>query len=178
MPWTGIGSRKVPGHIFHLLKTFASLKSSRCRTGGANGSDHAFFLGSPNVELLLPWEGFNDHTTGVWNYTKEQVRFADSVLKKVYPHQIHKYETMMFFRRNVFQILGVCANEREIKKSKFVLCWTPDGATTMAEYNRDVTGGTGIAINVADLYGVPVYNIQRKDHRREIKQFINDRRAE
>lgn len=159
------------------MKHFASLKSSRCRTGGARGSDHAFFLGAQKVQLLLPWENFNDHTTGVWQYTKEQLKFADSILKLAYPFQISRYDTQMFFRRNVFQILGICASEQEIKKSKFVLCWTPDGATTIDDYNRDVTGGTGIAINVASLFNVPVYNLQRKNHRREIKEFIDSNRT-
>lgn len=159
------------------MRQFAELKYSACRTGGANGSDHAFFLGARKLELFLPWEGFNGHTTGVHTYTKEQLKFADSILKLAYPYPIKRYETMMFFRRNVFQILGLCANEREIKKSKFVLCWTPDGATSMADYNREVTGGTGIAINVASLFDVPVYNLQRRDHRREIKEFINDNKA-
>lgn len=177
MPWTGIGSRKVPAHIFHMMRQFAELKRSVCRTGGALGSDHAFFLGAQNLELLLPWKDFNGHTTGTHTYTKPQLKFADSVLKEAYQFQISRYETQMFFRRNVFQVLGICENERQIKKSKFVLCWTPDGATTIDDYNRDVTGGTGIAINVASLFGVPVYNLQRKDHRREIKEFIKERRA-
>lgn len=167
----------MPAHLFHVLVRFARIKNSRCRTGGADGCDHAFFLGSKNVELLLPWEGFNGHTTGVWNYSKEQLKFADSILKRVYPFQIHRYETMMFFRRNVFQVLGICSKESEIKKSKFVLCWTPDGCINRAQYNRDVTGGTGIAIMVADLFDVPVYNIQRKDHRREILDFIKQKEA-
>lgn len=174
MAWTGVGSRETPEEIQKLMTKFAALKKDICRTGGANGADHAFFLGARKVEMLLPWKGFNGHTVGEFDYTKEQIEFADHILTFAAPFYISKMAVKKLFRRNVFQVLGICASEAEAKPSKFVLCWTPDGALSHKDYERGVTGGTGIAINVASMFDVPVYNMARPEHLKMVRDFIKE----
>ncbi|MNV88554.1 hypothetical protein D3C71_1827720 [compost metagenome] len=65
-------------------------------------------------------------------------------------------------------MLGLCSSVNDIELSDFVICYTKDGAVCMADYELGVTGGTGIAINIADLFNVPVYNLRRNDHRERI----------
>lgn len=60
--------------------------------------------------------------------------------------------------RNVFQVLGGNLDSPR----EFLVCWTPDGAETTKETSKK-TGGTGTAIRVANMFGVPVFNLKRDD---------------
>lgn len=53
-------------------------------------------------------------------------------------------------------------NLPEEYKSRFVICWTPDGATEADHTGRE-TGGTGQAIRIANIMGIPVYNLKNKE---------------
>jgi hypothetical protein len=53
--------------------------------------------------------------------------------------------------------------------SKFVICWTPDGAQTET---TQATGGTGQAIRIAVACGVPVFNLARTDTLERLKAFV------
>lgn len=174
MPWTGVGSRQTPENICRLMTKFSSLKKDKCRTGGADGADDAFLRGTQNVELFLPWRVFNGHRSGIWQYTDEQIRWADFILAKVTPFHISRMSVRQLFRRNVFQVLGLCHSDETVNLSKFLLCWTPDGALSIKDYWPGVTGGTGIAINVASLFGVPVFNMQRPKHLKEVKEYVEE----
>ena len=70
--------------------------------------------------------------------------------------------------RNVFQVLGSTLDN----PSRFVLCWTPDGAEYGHETSRE-TGGTGTAIRIADLFGIPVFNVARPDTAERIDRWLN-----
>lgn len=170
---TGIGSRDTPKEICILMTRFARLQRRRVRSGGAEAADESF---ESNWNLLpyLPEPGFRQKR-GHHRYREEHLEFADSILKCVFPYPIRKEKTLAFFRRNVFQVLGLCSSVNEIVLSDFVICWTPDGAVSMADYELGVTGGTGIAINIADLYHVPVYNLRRNDHHAKIRKWCQKR---
>lgn len=159
---TGIGSRETPDEICMLMTRFARLQRRRVRSGGAKNADESF-ESNHNLLAFLPEAGFRQKR-GHHRYREEHLEFADSILKCVFPYPIRNEWTLKLFRRNVFQVLGLCSSVNEIELSDFVICWTPDGAVCMNDYEIGVTGGTGIAINIADLYNVPVYNLRRKDH--------------
>ena len=63
--YAGVGSRETPRHILEVIYEVAGVLKEAgwvCRTGGADGADDAFLAGgTPQVELLLPWAGFNGH---------------------------------------------------------------------------------------------------------------------
>lgn len=40
-----------------------------------------------------------------------------------------------------------------------VVCWTPDGCESQATRTK-ATGGTGLAIALADSMGIPVFNLR------------------
>ena len=55
--------------------------------------------------------------------------------------------------RNCFQILGADLNT----PINVVLCWTPDGCESHKTRSQ-TTGGTGQAISLASIKGIPVIN--------------------
>lgn len=174
--YTGIGSQKTPPDACMLMSRFARLQRRRCRSGAAKGADQAHET-NWNILAYLPWPAFNNRP-GHHRYREEHLEFAESVVKSVWPYTLKNEVTKKFFRRNVFQVLGLCSSVKEVHLSDFVLCWTPDGCISAAEYKLGVTGGTGIAILIACLYGVPVYNIQREDHRAKVIRWCKKKEKE
>ncbi len=160
--FTGVGARyRVPADVLELMSRFSRLQRRRCRTGGAMGSDEAFETNYRPL-LYLPFPGFR-RKTGVCKYTPEQIEFADEQVRRVYPFNLERLTnfTRNCFRRNVWQVIGLCTRERDARPSDFLMCWTPDGARSLGEYVVGRTGGTGVAISLAYLYDIPVFNLQR-----------------
>jgi len=176
--YTHVGSRNTPEDILMLMTRFAALQNRRPRSGGAAGADETAEA-NDGLIAYLPWCNFR-HKQGEWDYGPGELRFADSVLEKAFPYDIGnlKRATLAFFRRNVFQVLGRCKNKDDIVLSKFVICWTPDGATSIDDYDINKTGGTGIAINVASLYNVPVYNLSNQHHRQRVERWCSKKEVE
>jgi hypothetical protein len=69
--------------------------------------------------------------------------------------------------RNAFQVLGDDLGT----PSSYLICWTPDGAISHAERTIK-TGGTGTAISIASAHDIPVFNLQRHDHRARLEAFV------
>ena len=68
--------------------------------------------------------------------------------------------------RNAMQVLG----EDLETPSKFVVCWTPDGAETST---TSKTGGTGQAIRIANAYNIPVYNLANEGRYDKVKDICD-----
>lgn len=165
-------------------------------SGGAKGADTFFQKGLDVAgfdaiseglfKLFLPWKGFNGNSRGiVVEHDKSEImhRARRKLIDlKVYdkPPRFIEYEgddrdaltqkertIATLHTRNVFQIL----QESLDNPINMVVCYTADRATTREEYSKR-TGGTGIAINLADSLGIPVFNLARADHLERICQFI------
>lgn len=67
--------------------------------------------------------------------------------------------------RNCHQILGRDLND----PAAFVVCWTPDGATTDPGPS---TGGTGQALRIAAAHGIPVFNLARDEDLERVQTFV------
>lgn len=165
-------------------------------SGGAEGAD-AFFQKGLDIDgfdaiseglfkLFLPWKGFNGNTRGiVMEHDKSEIMhkarkiLVDMNVYDTVPRFI-EYESKSrdlltrrelaiatLHTRNVFQIM----NEFLDKPVNMVVCYTPDKAISRADYSKK-TGGTGIAINLADALGIPVFNIAREDHLERVCKFI------
>lgn len=165
--YAGVGSRETPRDVLRLMSLVGiALRDLEwmCRTGGADGADEAFRSAATCLhqrsKLYLPWPLFNGHALGCDDCGLDRPTSRAYEIAALHhpgwarltrgPRALHA--------RNVHQVLGDdCASP-----AAFVLCWTPDGAT---EKTTAKTGGTGQAIRVAKAYDVPVYNLQREDHR-------------
>lgn len=171
--FTGVGARITPDLVCLLMRRFSQLQRRRARSGGANGADEAFETNWDPV-IYLPQRGFRGKG-GVWRYTDAQLAFADKQVELAYPHDFSAVNefTRDCFRRNVWEVIGLCDSVKDAKPSDFLLCWTPDGALGIDDYDRDMTGGTGIAINIASLYSVKVYNLKRINHVKKITAWCD-----
>lgn len=170
--YLGAGSRESPTDILALMNRIAAALARRgwaLRSGGAPGADSAFEAGAlaagGRVGLYLPWRGFEGRVAHV--VLHEPSDRAIVMAPQFHPAWIQlKRGARALHARNVHQLLGsTCDNP-----ASFVVCWTPDGATSAAETSARA-GGTGTAIRIASAHGVPVYNLQREDHRAMWEEF-------
>ena len=171
MIYTGIGSRKTPDEIQDVMGEIAKMlgdKDYTLRSGGAFGADDAFEWGCDMVngkkEIYLPWEGFNDNDSPLYTLSAE----AYEVAEEVYGARWRNIGvgTMKLMARNMYQVMGATLD----KPSDFVVCWTPDGATTK---RTSRTGGTGQAIAYANMNSIPVYNLKNEKDKDRLMKYID-----
>lgn len=82
--YTGIGSRSTPKDILNIMvKLSAKLNKEGyiLRSGGADGADLAFEQASTNKEIYLPWKGFNNNPSHLYEQSAE----AFIVAKEFHP---------------------------------------------------------------------------------------------
>lgn len=175
--WTGVGSRDTPRDLMAQMTMIAkglTKVGGVLRSGGAKGADTAFEAGVFNdkKDIYLPYRGFNYHSSGLYHEpTKEAIEWA----RKAHPYfDRMKPGTFAYLAhaRNAHQVLGQGCDV----KSAFVVCWTPDGAEKAQQaHSIDVTGGTRTAIVIAELNGVPVFNLARPDALYRLQTYVKDR---
>lgn len=158
--YAGIGSRKTPSDILRLMKAIGRNLADKgwiLRSGGAAGADYAFEQGAKSVygaktEIYLASAANQAALDLAAKFHPAWDACSD------YAKRLHA--------RNCFQVLGRDLNT----PSKFIICWTPDGSegeTTQA------TGGTGQAIRIAHHYDIPIFNLQRVEHRDRISKMCH-----
>jgi len=154
--YTGIGSRKTPQNILYQMTELAE-HLAECswilRSGGAKGADTAFEEGAKRKDIFLPTGEIPDGAFVI--AAKYHPTWAGL---KPFVKRIHA--------RNVQQILG---KNLDIQ-TKFVVCWTPDGAE---KQTTSETGGTGQAIRIANAYNIPIYNLANDGRFDEIKEICD-----
>lgn len=149
--YTGVGSRDTPSEVKDVMQKMASILEKKgyvLRTGDADGADSAFRAGVKSRDNIKVYTV--DDTNDLALEFGEQYHPAWEKVGS-YGRKLHA--------RNSFQVLG--DNLEDPKPSLFLICWTPDGATSDDERSID-TGGTGQAISIADDFGVPVYNLKNE----------------
>lgn len=157
--YTLIGSRSTPEPVLRKLRTIASILDDHGymgRSGGADGADSALEDAAHNIEIFLPWNGFNDrYVDGVRYFLPdpsleaEAIRYAQAAHPK---WEKCKPSHRKLHGRNPFQVLGADLQT----PSEFVIFY--------AQPKRDgkegaVMGGTNTAVSVALSKGIPVYNL-------------------
>jgi hypothetical protein len=167
--YTGIGSRKTPPNILNVMQSVAQQLEQQdfvLRSGAAEGADAAFESGClSKKQIFVPWNNFN----GKQMEYKVPLE-AFEIASKLHPYWVSlSNPAQKLMARNVLQILGPDLNE----KSLFVVCWTPDGCTSKATRTR-LTGGTGLAIALADENNIPIFNLKNEDHYNRILTYINN----
>lgn len=188
--YTGIGSRKTPpailAYMIQLARHLRLHHSGHVYSGSAPGADSAFELGAKESgTYFLPYAGaFHRRNLDYYPQRKDipsscyMVRGehpeARKIAERYYngpPFVTLKPSAQALHTRNVCQILGSDCQT----PVQFVVCYTPDGATQLSEFTP-LSGGTRTAIRLAELYSIPVWNLQRIDHQHALeKQFdLND----
>lgn len=159
--YAGIGARSTPLGVLKLMNTLGAHLGSqgfKLRSGAAQGADIAFEQGSDSVsgkkEIWLPWKGFDGRNQGYFPSAAHMEKAS-----KYHPvwNQLRDGAKKLH-SRNVGQVFGM-----DLKTPvKFVICWTPDGCEHHNSRTRQ-TGGTGMAISMASLSGIQVFNLANED---------------
>jgi hypothetical protein len=132
-------------------------------SGGADGADNAFEIGSPNKRIFLPWDGFNNRKADGDQYVVPPYR--EDLVKLYHPAGDRlKPGALKLMSRNSYQVLGP-----DLKSPvDFVVCWTKDGKAS---------GGTGQAIRIAESLNIPVFNLKRPNDLNLLGQYITTSNA-
>lgn len=151
LPYSGCGARSTPDAVLKEMEQLATDLESygfSLRTGGALGADTAFLDGiktnPERVELYLPWKGYNGYTSPYTGVHPQVINYAS-----MYHPNWHACSegVRKLHGRNLHIVAG--ANIAIPQPSLFMLAYTPEG---------NATGGTGVAIAMADSYFVPVFD--------------------
>lgn len=173
--YTGVGSRSTPRMVRdHMMGIALALgyEGYTLRSGGAEGADAAFEYGA-NLgyfpkQVFRPIGERSAPTDWISHYASSDWAAAAEIAGQTHPawHRCNQYARDLH-TRNVFQVLGHDLNT----PSEFLICWTPDGATTARECTMR-TGGTGMAIRIADQCDVHVYNMGKRS---SLGDLLHDR---
>ena len=173
IPYTGVGARKIDPKKIPLVNRLGKRLDEvglTLRSGGAKGVDIEF-----ERPVRRTKEIFRPATyTGRLPYGHKVIRgeMRERALEIVAP--THPYwnnltdEIKELHIRNVFQVLGENLNH----PSLFLLCWTADGADGINKLTSSDTGGTGTAIRLANIYEVPVINLNRANAIPELDKIL------
>ena len=159
MTYAGIGGRETPEGILELMTKIASeleKKGYILNSGGAKGADSAF-------------------ERGVRDFKNKRIFFADdaddetkAITKEIHPAPERLgYYALKLMARNTFQIFG-----RNLDAPvDFVICWTKDGKE--GHGSERPCGGTGQAVEMASLKGIPVINLKNENAMDRIKELTD-----
>ena len=173
--YAGIGSRQTPLKVIEIMEKLGyslALRGYTLRSGAAKGADSAFEGGcrvaKGSKEIWLPWPGYVSEYDQVFpQYPTEEHYTLASTLHPAWPYL--KQGVRALHARNTGQILGQDLNT----PVQFVICYTDDGVED-AENVTKSTGGTGTAIKLASLRGIPVINLRNEGGVDRIKQFVRE----
>jgi hypothetical protein len=159
MKWyAGIGSRSAPHDVLkdiHAIGCRATHCGWGLRSGAAKGCDATFESACDELDgpkqIFLPWARFNGHMSELYN----SAPLADKIAASIHPtYNRLTPASMKLIARNMHQVLGPNLDD----PVRCVVCWTPDGCETFDTYGKS-TGGTGSAIALASIHGIPVFNL-------------------
>jgi hypothetical protein len=158
--YAGIGSRETPEFECKIMTRFATYAEKSgfvLRSGGAQGADLAFEAGvanASNKEIYLPWKGFNGLSGQgyIIGYpTTELEERANNLAASIHPNWgACSQGARRMHTRNMAQIMGSNLSD----PVKFVVCYTHKGSGK---------GGTGQALRLAHLMGIPVFDLGHED---------------
>lgn len=171
--YAGIGSRKTPEDILHMMTEFAFdfADDAILCSGGCAGADKAFELGValatefyPHpmrefAEIYWPWPDYGAVQDDLeWGWLlpilDDPISEAYEVAERFHPAwHACKQGARRLHARNAHIILG----EDLSNPVDLVLCWTPDGSL---DGSGSRSGGTGQALRMAADWDIEVRNLQ------------------
>lgn len=165
-PFAAFGSRDTPEDVLEIMSMIGGELEEMGfiqRNGGASGADEAFLENiqdTDNVELYLPWQGFNGYESDM----PLPKAFALEVAFLNHPNwKACDEKTRMLHGRNSHIALGINSQDTP---SLFGVCWTPKGACV---------GGSGQTIRVLDTNLIPVFNLGIGEHvLDELINYVNN----
>jgi hypothetical protein len=157
------GSRDCPADVLEIVEKIAGFfakKGWTLRTGGAIGCDEAGRIGfvnagkENNIELYLPWQGYNNHYNGIlhtpenWKLASEYVGHWDTL----------KLNHKIFHARNIAMFMG----PDNKSPSDLAVCWTPEG---------EKVGGSATGIAVCEKNNIKLFNLGDKKSLTKLRKY-------
>ena len=171
LTYAGIGARATPSSVLADMTVIAGWLARNgwhLATGGAEGADSAFAAGAPadRRSLWLPWPGYNGHHgPDCLALSRSELSACMDIAARLHPAWDHCSRTVRkLHARNVAILLG----EKCDRPVDAAVCWSPGGVAT---------GGTGMAIRIAEAHGVPVLNLGSMSPREACERLDAIRRA-
>lgn len=166
LKYAGIGPRNTPLEVCEEMFSVATQMDSKgwtVRSGHAQGADQAWAQGHKPAqrEIYLPWARFNivsgmPEGFQVCVFTPG-IEAVARIIHPIYDRLSQGAQKLTM--RNVPIILGPELDD----PVQFVSYWSP---------TRKVQGGTGNAIKLASLYGIPSFNINFEDDQEAMTSFV------
>lgn len=181
--YAGIGSRETPKEVLEYMEELAIRLEKQgyiLRSGGAGGADTAFEKGvsEPDMkEIYLPWSGFGYiekkyHNPDKGYYALQNLGLEEEA--KTIAGRLHpawgacSRGAKSLHSRNIHQILG-----QDLKSpSKFVIAYA------VVDNNGRAKGGTAMAISLADMRGIPVYNLYIDGVKEKLEELLNEQNTQ
>lgn len=165
----GLCNPDAPENVLSQMKQLAHRldeKGYTLRTNGGKGGEEALESGTERKEMHLPWKKFNDRDSKFTKTTDE----AKAVIRHFAPSfDTLKPAVQTIIASKAHVILGKDLNN----PVKFLVCWTQDGAETVADRNAR-TGYIGVGIALAASLKIPVFNLKKPDALERLKQFLEN----
>lgn len=187
--WTGVGSQTTPEPMCRFMSCISYVLGYMgygLRSGRAKGADEAAESGVPpymekHAEIYLPKKNFGKPTHCRSFYIEDSNIKMDAI-ELIRKHNIHEsWENLLNSHgnsfavsahiRNVFQNLGILNRAESL--SRFLICWTKDGAKTFEETTQN-TGGTRTAIRIACLFDIPVFNLATTEDAERLLAMVHE----
>ena len=153
LTYAGIGARATPASVLADMTVMAGWLARTgwtLSTGGADGADSAFAKGTPAGQrtVWLPWRGYNGHRGPDCRVLSAAAMAACiEIAAPLHPAwERCSPAVRKLHARNAAVLLGGTLD----RPVDAVVCFTAEGR---------VTGGTGMAIRIAEARGIPVLNL-------------------
>lgn len=167
LKYAGIGPRQTPQHILEMMVSVAIQLDEQgwmVRSGHARGADQAWAIAHrPQLrEIWLPWNRFNNASEdGRMMHVCPSTPAIEAVAKLAHPGWANLTDgSRRLMMRNVAIILGPQLDE----PVKFVAYWSP---------SRKAEGGTGNAVRLASMYGIPSFNIGLEEDQQAMSNLVD-----
>ncbi len=170
--YVGCGSSDTPEDVLCLIELLARVMSDKrilLRSSETGAADRAFIRGTLGMRYSFIPEDDPEKPT-LWGVPSEAWPGSSSYA------QARKLNPGFMMLPTIERQWEIVANTLVHGSSgtdiaKLLICWTPDGATMPAEFTSS-TGHVARYLKVAHAAGVPVFNLQRPDHRKKFEAWI------
>ena len=168
--YAGIGARATPAAVLAdmgVLAEWLARTGWHLSSGGADGADSAFAAGAPAGQrtVWLPWRGYNGHRSPDCRVlSAASLAACIEIAAPLHPAWERCSPAVRKLHARNAAVLGLTLD----RPVDAVVCWSERGA---------VTGGTGMAIRIAEASGIPVLNLGSMAPRAVCERLAAIRRA-
>lgn len=167
-PYVVTGNKDTPPSVLEDIRQLVKRLDGLgfiARTDGMDGVDIEVEKTTKNIELYLPWKGFNNKDSKLYYNDTTTMQAA-----KAYHPTFDNLKPVVqaILGKNARMVLGNKLNSNAL----FLLCWSEDGA----ELKKDVvarTGNVGHIILIANSIGIPVFNLGKEGSKEKINTYLS-----